>query len=54
MKLNKKVIVQPQVREWWLRTQHPEHPKLVGSWIDYGAWIDKKIREISNIDKSQR
>ena len=48
MKLNKRVIVQPQVREWWLRTQHLEILELVGSWVDYGAWIDKEIRKISN------
>ena len=44
-------IVEPQIQEWWLRTQHLEHPELVGSWIDFGAWMDKKIRKISNEDK---
>ena len=54
MKINKRVIVQPQVREWWLRTQHLEHPELVGSWVDFGAWIDNEIRVISNEVKCQR
>ena len=46
--------MEPQIQEWWLRTQHPEHPELVGSWVDFGARIDKKIRKISNEDKCQR
>ena len=54
MKINKRVIVQPQVREWWLRTQHLEHLELVGSWVDFGAWIDKDISKISNEVKRQK
>ena len=40
--------MQPQIREWWLRTQHPEHPELFGSWLGFGAWIDNEILVISN------
>ena len=54
MKINKSVIVQPQVREWWLRTQHPDAPELVKPWVDFGAWIDKDISKIGNEVKSQK
>ena len=55
MKINKSIIVQPQVRkEWWLQTQHPEHPEHVGSWVYFRAWIDKDISKISNEVKSQK
>ena len=54
MKINKSVIVQPQVREWWLRTQHPDAPELVKSWVDFRAWIDKDISKIGNEVKSQK
>ena len=42
MEINKGVIVQPQVREWSLRTQHPEHPELVGFWLDFKGQIDNE------------
>ena len=48
MKMNNSIIVLATKPRMVAETQHPEHPELVGSWLDLGARKDNEIIVISN------